>query len=413
MKKGLGVQMKPSGIGGMAVMEGVMMRNKDAYAVAVRKPNHEIIVEKTTCRDFSDKVKLFKLPIFRGMLTFVDSLVVGLKVLNYSTGFIEEEEEHKQAEKKRKKSQKKENRKKNQQALSKGLYINTNPRQTGSWVAQEDTKEKGKTNPLVTAFVVIFSIVLSIGLFMVLPVLITNYLQDIINYNNKYFFDMLEGILRLIIFIGYIIIASQESEIKRVFMYHGAEHKSINCLEHGYALTVENVRIQSRKHKRCGTSFMLLVMLLSMVFYIFLPTQTLSMRIVSRILLVPIISGVSYEIIRLSGKTDNFFVNIISAPGLLLQRITTKEPDDSMIEVAIQSVDAVFDWRAFLATPQISGRKKKETLGNPNLHPVDVNYSKSEKPVAKKPTGRNPVVNLDIAEEEDDEILRALDKYIS
>jgi uncharacterized protein YqhQ len=411
MKKGSGVQMKPSGIGGMAVMEGVMIKNKDAYAVAVRKFNNEIVVEKSTHRDFSDKVKLFKLPIFRGMLVFVDSLVVGMKGLNYSTGFIEKEEEHKREEKKKQKLDKKNNRKKKEQTKSKGLYINTNTGQTGSWIADENTMGKGKTNPIVMTIVVILSIAMSIGLFMVLPVLVSNYFEKFIT--NKYFFVILEGILRLIIFIGYITVVSQMTEIKRIFMYHGAEHKVINCLEHGYDLTAENVKIQSRQFKLCNTSFMLLVILVSLILFIFLPSQTLSMRILSRVLLLPAVSGVLYEFICLSGKSNNSIANIISAPGLLIQGFITREPDQKMIEVAMKSVEAVFDWQTFLAAGEVTGKKKKGNKNTVNLHPVNVNYSKSEKPAMKKPDGKSKPVNLDLIEEEDDEILRALDKYIS
>jgi len=314
--------MKPSGIGGMAVMEGVMMKNKDVYAVAVRKPDNEIVVEKSTHKDFSDKVKLFKLPIFRGILAFVDSLVVGVKVLNYSASFFEEAEEN-----------------------------------------QRNKEKEKKSNALLMVLAVVLSIILSIGLFMVLP----TFLRDLFKYvtDNTFLLAFIEGIIRLVIFIGYVILAAMMPEIKRVFMYHGAEHKTINCLENGFELTVENVRWQSKQHKRCGTSFMLLVIIISLIFFIILPVEDLFWRVISRIILVPFIAGISYEFIRLAGKSDHIIINILSKPGLWMQGLTTREPDDAMIEVAIQSVGAVFDWREFIKTVPVksnaSVRKARES----------------------------------------------------
>ena len=336
--------MKPSGIGGMAVMEGVMMKNKDIYAVAVRKPDNEIAVDVNTHHDFSDKVKLFKLPIFRGMLAFVDSLVVGIKVLNYSASFFEEEEETL--------TNKKKNRNDSVAATTEKADLNIASDMEKEAVTKE-IKKDDKTNALLMAFAVLISIVMSVALFMVLPVLITNLFSRVIT--NQIIINLIEGVLRLAIFIGYVILASRMNEIKRVFMYHGAEHKTINCLENGYELTVENVRRQSKQHKRCGTSFMLLVILISLIFFLFLPSLNLLGRVLSRVLLVPFIAGVSYEFIRLAGKSENKVVTILSQPGLWMQGLTTKEPDDSMIEVAIKSVEAVFDWRAFLKN---SGNKR-------------------------------------------------------
>ena len=218
--------MKPSGIGGMAVIEGVMMKNKDEYAIAVRKPNNEITVEKKTHKNFGDRVKLFKLPIFRGMLAFVDSMVIGMKVLNFSASFFEDEEE-----------------------------------------GEKPKKEVSeKSNVLLMILAVIASMAISISLFMVLPVLISNLFTKWTD--NVFLLSLSEGIIRILIFIGYVLAASQMKEIKRVFMYHGAEHKTINCLENGFELTVENVKWQSKAHKRCGTSFMLLIMFISLVFFI-------------------------------------------------------------------------------------------------------------------------------------------------
>lgn len=404
--------MKPSGIGGMAVIEGVMMKNKNEYAVAVRKPNNEIIVEKNTHKDFSEKVKLFKLPIFRGMLTFVDSLVIGMKVLNFSSSFFDDEEQNKES---------------------------------------KDNSKKSDAFMMVAA--VIVSLVISISLFMVLPVIVSNFFAAFID--STFVLALLEGLLRLIIFIGYILLASLMKEIKRVFMYHGAEHKAINCLENGFELTLDNVRWQSRQNKRCGTSFMLLVMVLSMLFFMAIRPASLWLRILSRVLLVPFIAGLSYEFIRLAGRTDNIVINIISKPGLWLQALTTKEPDDSMMEVAIQSVDAVFDWKKFLET-DAEGEKQScrayKTPKTPKTSKKAAASGKSsdaltqEKPAAdvkppadeddrykrkgkqqntKAPSDRSYVdlssrtkpieikfKEFDKPDDEDDEILRALDKYL-
>lgn len=321
--------MKPSGVGGMAVMEGVMMKNENDYAVAVRKPNNEIVVSKSTHKNFSDKIKLFKLPVFRGMLVFIDSLVVGMKVLNFSASFFDDEEDEKNP--KRKSSNKDKNK---EQAVK----IDKD---------KDTTLDSQKSNALLMALAVILSIGLSIGLFMVLPVLISGIFAKMIT--NHYILTLLESIIRLAIFIAYVTAASQMKEIKRVFMYHGAEHKTINCIENGFELTLENIRWQSRENKRCGTSFMLFVMVISLFVFIFVPSGNLAWRILTRVLLIPIISGISYEFIRLAGRNDNVILNILSKPGLMMQALTTKEPDDTMIEVAIKSVEAVFDWEKFLA----------------------------------------------------------------
>ncbi|MDF2941193.1 MAG: hypothetical protein K0S01_51 [Herbinix sp.] len=355
--------MKPSGIGGMAVMEGVMMKNKDEYAVAVRKPNNEIAVEKNVHKDISDKIKLFKLPVFRGMLAFVDSMLIGVKVLNFSASFFEEEEEKTLTEKQRKKLEKKnENKAKMSESdfaveevsITHSDEVSLENTESKDSINQEEMKEvkEDKSSALFMALAVLVSIVISVSLFMVLPVLLTNLLTRLIE--NRFLISFIEGIVRLSIFMGYVILASRMPEIKRVFMYHGAEHKTINCLESGFELTVENVKWQSKQHKRCGTSFMLLVMLISLVFFMILPSGNLLWRVLSRIILVPFIAGVSYEFIRLAGKSESKIVHILSQPGLWMQGLTTKEPDDAMIEVAIESVGAVFDWRAFLETSATS-----------------------------------------------------------
>lgn len=408
--------MKPSGIGGMAVIEGVMMKNKDEYAVAVRKPNNEIVIEKNTHKDLSDKVKLFKLPVFRGMMAFVDSMVIGIKVLNFSSSFFEEEENETQ-----KKDIKADNKKNKRNKNEEKDYVNEDLSITESKDSKtitnepnveidinevkKDSKEE-QSNALLMVLAVLLSIVISVALFMVLPVFLANLFSKITA--SHILLALIEGIIRLVIFIGYILFASMMPDIKRVFMYHGAEHKTINCMEHGVELTVENVKRHSKQHKRCGTSFMLLVMLISLVFFIFIPTGNLIWRFASRIILVPIIAGVSYEFIRLAGKSENILVNILSKPGLWLQGLTTREPDDSMIEVAICSVDAVFDWKSFVNNSNIKENDNKVVKNSKVKH--EINHSKDEKEVKASETVKSlkPRATL----EEDDEILKALDRYL-
>lgn len=419
--------MKPSGIGGMAVIEGVMMKNKDEYVIAVRKPNNEIAVEKKTHKDFAEKVKLFKLPIFRGMLAFVDSMVVGVKALNFASSFFEEEEQSKPDKKnKSAKADKKNNSAaKADQKNNKASGIAKNDKKAEKAPEAETSAADGgkdeKSNTLLMAAAVVVSLMISVTFFMILPVLVSNLFAKVID--SRFWLSLLEGVLRIIIFVGYILAVSQMPDIKRVFMYHGAEHKTINCLENGFELTVENVKWQSKQHKRCGTSFMLLVMLISVIFFIIIQPSTLLWRVVSRILLVPIIAGASYEFIRLAGRSNNKIVNILSQPGMWMQALTTKEPDDSMIEVAIQSVDAVFDWRAFLETSQVEDKKSNKVRN------LQENKAKQFEPKGNQPVNRTDKntrldktghintaaikeASLKKSEEEDDDILKALDKYL-
>lgn len=307
-----GDPMKPSGIGGQAVIEGVMMKNKDAYAVAVRKPNNEIVIDKNVYISKSEKYPFFKLPILRGILAFAESMIIGTKTLTFSASFYEEEEEVQPT--------------KVEKAMSKVF--------------------KDKAEDIFGALTIIFAIVAAVGIFMVLPFFAAEIFQKYIE--SDVILAVIEGIIRIAIFIAYVAAISQMKDIKRVFMYHGAEHKTINCIENGFDLTPENVKWQSRQHKRCGTSFMLIVMFVSIIFFIFIRVDQLWLRIVVRLLLVPIIAGVSYEFIKLAGRSDSKIVNILSKPGMWLQGLTTREPDEDMIEVAIASVESVFDWRAYL-----------------------------------------------------------------
>lgn len=303
--------MKYSGIGGQAVMEGVMMKNKDHYAVAVRKPNHEIEIKVEEYRGAKEDSVWRKIPIVRGVVSFIDSLYLGMSTLMYSSTFFEEEQ-------------------KEEQELTEEQK-------------QAKAKKKEKEDSLVMGGTVILSVVLALALFFVLPYYLSVFFQRFIE--SAMVIALIEGIIRLLIFVGYIAIISLTPDIKRVFMYHGAEHKCINCIENGLALNVENVRKSSKEHKRCGTSFLLIVMLISIVFFMFIQVDARWLRLLLRLVLIPLIAGVSFEFIRLAGRTENAVVNILSKPGLWMQKLTTKEPDDEMIQVGIASVEAVFDWK--------------------------------------------------------------------
>ena len=298
--------MKSSGIGGQAVMEGIMMRNGSEYSVAVRKENGEIEVKKETYKGVGSKCKLFRLPFIRGIFSFVDSLVLGMKSLNYSASLFMEDGEEEE------------------------------PGRFEKWLQKKfgDKAEK-----------VIISIILAMGIFMVFPTWVSTLMKPLLG--NGIWMALFEGVLRIAIFIAYVGLISLMPDIKRTYMYHGAEHKCINCIEHGLPLTVENVMKSSKEHKRCGTSFLLIVMVISILFFLVIRPETLWLRLVSRILLIPVIAGVSFEFLRLAGNSDNPVVNLLSKPGLMLQGLTTKEPDEKMAEVAICAVEAVFDWKAY------------------------------------------------------------------
>ena len=304
--------MKPSGIGGQAVIEGIMMRNKDKYSIAVRKPDKQIEVVVKESKLLTEKYKWLNYPIIRGVFNFVDSLVTGISTINYSASFYDEPEE---------------------QNATKADEI-------GRAVFKE------KMESVLMAVTILVSVIFAVGLFMLLPYFISRLLKDYIS--SKFVLNLLEGIVRLVIFIAYITAISMMKDIKRTYMYHGAEHKCINCIENGLILTPENVKNSSRFHKRCGTSFLFLVMFISIIFFIFIRVDNTALQIVIRVLLIPVIAGVSYEVIRLAGKSDGTLINIVSKPGIWMQHLTTKEPDMDMIEVAIKAVEAVFDWKAFL-----------------------------------------------------------------
>ena len=409
--------MKPSGIGGQAVIEGVMMKNGSKCAVAVRKPNNEIVVEKNTIHE--RKNKFLNLPVIRGVVAFVDSLSLGMKSLTFSASFYEEEGQESKFEKK----------------------------------LNEITK--GHADGILNGVTMMLSVLLAIGIFVVAPMFLAGFLAAKIE--NTTLLAVLEGVFRLLIFVLYIVLISQLKDIKRLFMYHGAEHKSINCIENGLPLTVQNVKKQSREHKRCGTSFLLTVMLISIIFFIFIRVENTLLRLVVRLLLIPVIAGISYEFIRLAGRSNNKLIDVLSKPGMWLQALTTREPDDSMIEVAMASVEAVFDWQAFIGKDDKKSKKAAKIDKN-DKHKNDKNAKKAdsaskEKSVAaataatkeeitkplevdiaqlfdvkltnapasskkgKKPKkdpmpGATKAVAASLAKDEDDDVLKALDMYL-
>ena len=305
--------MKYSGIGGQAVIEGIMMKNGDAYSVGVRRPDGGIEVKKDTYTGFSSRHAFAKLPFVRGVFNFVDSMVLGLSTLMYSASFYEDDE-------------------------------GSEPSKFELWL---DKKFGDKAEKVVMTASMVLAFALAIVIFMWLPLFLVDLaLKGQEAYTLR---AVLEGLLRVGIFILYIVLISRTEDIRRTFMYHGAEHKCINCVEHGLPLTPENVLLSSRQHKRCGTSFLFLVMIISMLFFMVIRVQNPLLRALSRIILIPVIAGVSYEFLRLAGRSDNPLVNLLSKPGLMLQKLTTREPDRSMAEVAIAAVEAVFDWKSYEA----------------------------------------------------------------
>lgn len=289
------------------------MRHGDDYAVAVRKPDGEIFVQKEEYHSVIKWKALTKIPFIRGVFNFIDSMVLGIKTLMFSAEFYEDEEE-----------------------------VKSEKELTEEEIAKKEKQEKWMMNATVA-----ISVVIAAAVFMVLPYFLSSLLKPLMpSYHLR---TLVEGFVRIGIFILYIALISRMDDIQRTFMYHGAEHKCINCIEHGLPLTVDNVRISSRQHKRCGTSFLFFVLAISIILLMLIQVESPLMRVIVRIALIPVIAGISYEVLKLAGRSENPIINLLSRPGLAIQKLTTKEPDDSMIEVAIQAVEAVFDWRAYEA----------------------------------------------------------------
>jgi len=394
--------MKTSGIGGQAVMEGVMMKNQDEYAIAVRKPNQEIEIKKDTFISVTKKHKVLRLPIIRGMVTFVESMVLGMNSLTYSSSFYEEEETAKESK---------------TEAFLNRVF-------------------KDKAESIIMGITIILAIAMAVGLFIFVPFFVSAFLGKYVE--SPMLLALLEGVFRLALFIGYVFAISMMKDIQRVFMYHGAEHKTINCIEHGLPLTVENVRKQTKEHKRCGTSFLVYVMFISIIFFTCIRVENMALKVFLRLILVPVIAGVSYEFIRFAGKSESKIMGILSRPGMWVHGLTTREPDDDMIEVAIASVEAVFDWKEFLqkefsdesffeednenkiedSEPVISTVNIEEPVVVEELE-ESFEESLAEQAASEEKedeNGENRFVrygfdNPEDVEEEDDDILKALDRY--
>ena len=300
-----------SGIGGLAVLEGVMMRNRDKYAIAVRKSDGTIALKTANWHALLEGSVLLRVPFVRGVFVFIDSLRLSFR------------------------------------AMSEAAEAPDTPP-----VPEKDKKKKKKeTSPflesLVSGVMFALSFVLAGALFIVLPYILAAMLVRVVR--SEALLSLFEGLLRILVFVVYVLLISQMKDIRRLFGYHGAEHKCINCIESGLPLTVKNVRESSRLHKRCGSSFLLFVMLVGIVLFFFIRVKSVGLRLLIRLLLLPVISGISYELIRLAGRNDNVLVRVLSAPGFWMQRLTTREPDDGMIEAGIRSVEAVFDWKRYQA----------------------------------------------------------------
>lgn len=301
--------MKSSNIGGQALIEGIMMRSGDEYSVAVRTPDQQIVVKKEPFKSIVRSKFWKKIPIVRGVISFIDSLVVGFGAMFYSASFYDDEPEQKELSEEER--------------------------------AKQEKKDQGA---LFVIFVVAFAV--AILLFVLLPYYASALLARWIP--SHFAVTMIEAVLRVVFFLVYLALMTHVKDVNRTFMYHGAEHKCINCIEHGMPLTVENVMKSSRFHKRCGTSFLVIVVILSAVLLMLVQTDSRVLRVVFRLILIPVIAGISFEILQYTGRHDNRFVDLISKPGIATQRLTTAEPDASMVEVAIAAVEEVFDWRAYL-----------------------------------------------------------------
>lgn len=297
--------MKKQAVGGQAVIEGVMMQSKNKRAVAVRKSDGEIVVRKNKIKSWINEKNIDKIPFIRGSFVLIETMIEGIKSLNFSSEFFLDETEEDAFDR----------------FISKIF--------------------KDKANDVMIAISMIFAFLLSVGLFILLPTAVGGVFSKLID--NDFLLNLVEGIIRIAILFAYIVLISKSKDIERVFQYHGAEHKSIHCYESGQELTVENTRKFTRLHPRCGTNFLFIVMFTSIILFSFFGWPNPILRVVMRIVCIPIVAGISYEIIRFLGKYNNKLTKIVAYPGMMLQNFTTKEPDDKQIEVAIAALKAVID----------------------------------------------------------------------
>jgi len=367
---------RSSGIGGQAVLEGVMMKNKEDYAVAIRKSNGEIDVDMDVYPGILAGSKIKNVPFIRGVFNFVDSLRLGMKALNHSADFYEDEDVK-------------------ETFLDKAL----------------NKISGGRGESILMGFTTCLSVVLAVGIFILLPYFISAYLAQYVR--NDSLLAIMEGVIRIIIFLLYVVGISLMKDIHRLYQYHGAEHKCINCIEKGKPLTVQNVKRCSRIHKRCGTSFMFFVIFVSVILFFFIRVDNPVYKVLLRIALIPVIAGISYEIIRLAGRSENIFVNIISAPGMLLQRLTTKEPDESMIEVAIKAVEAVFDWKAYIKETfdyDVEEMQMQEQPADEDMAIDNPEDTENDMSIDAPDEAEDDMVIEDLDETEDDMVIEDLDE---
>jgi len=293
-------------IGGQALIEGIMMRGPKKQSIVVRKQDGELETKISDIKTPKNKNSILRWPIIRGTVNFLSSMVTGVKALTYSAEFFPEEEI-------------------------------SEPSKLDLWLDKHLSNEKAEKAIIYIS--VVLGCLLSVGLFILLPTILAGWVSKLIP--AAWVCNILEGAFRIILFIGYMWLCTKMKDIKRIWMYHGAEHKTINCYEQGLELTVENVRKQTTRHPRCGTSFMFLVMIVSILVFSVVSWNNVFIRMLLRIVLLPLVVGISYELIKIAGRYDNWFTRIISAPGKALQALTTAEPDDSMIEVAIEAMKLV------------------------------------------------------------------------
>ena len=362
-----------SGIGGQAVIEGIMMKNKEDYSVAVRKPDGSIDVIQGEYLSLTDKYPFFRLPFLRGILSFYDSMALGMKCLSHSASFYEDDE-------------------------------GSEPGKLEQFL---DKLFGEKVEQVLSALVMVFSFAMALFIFVALPTILLSFVKKFLPIESALAF--LEGLLRILIFVLYIKLISRAKDIRRTFEYHGAEHKCINCVEHGLDLTVDNVMASSKEHKRCGTSFIVYVMMISIFLFMFLHFDSLYLKILSRLLLIPVIAGISYEVLRLVGMVDNPLTRLLFIPGMWMQGLTTKEPERDEVEVAIAAVERVLDWRAFqkkafpekAASEQTSSGNaiSEQSVSKSSISEQAVSGNANSEQTASKPASGNAVSENMISEQ--------------
>lgn len=362
-----------SGIGGQAVIEGIMMKNKEDYSVAVRKPDGSIDVIQGEYLSLTDRYPFFRLPFLRGILSFYDSMALGMKCLSHSASFYEDDEGS----------------------------------EPGKLEQLLDKLFGEKVEQVLSVLVMVFSFAMALFIFVALPTILLSFVKKFLPIESALAF--LEGLLRILIFVLYIKLISRAKDIRRTFEYHGAEHKCINCVEHGLDLTVDNVMASSKEHKRCGTSFIVYVMMISIFLFMFLRFDSLYLKILSRLLLIPVIAGISYEVLRLVGMVDNPITRLLFIPGMWMQGLTTKEPERDEVEVAIAAVERVFDWRAFqkkafpekAASEQTSSGNaiSEQSVSKSSISEQAVSGNANSEQTASKPASGNAVSENMISEQ--------------